>query len=236
MTLSDKHPGDSITALAQSGAHPVIFTRWLYSLFVIIGILYLLGCLDLINVRIDDVFITLRYSRNVLDGNGPVFNRGQAVEGYSNPTWLFLLTALGSVTGLIHHFEPYYLSKGLCVVFGLLTLVTFYRLAKLRGNEMPVIIFLLLTIAISPFLNTYNISGMETSLVTFLLALTLLLYFLWEERRTRGYALGFAITLGLLSVSRPEAVIYPVSIYAGLFIVRMLKKATDYPIFTSRLR
>src|ERR1700722_3977688 len=149
MTLSDKHPGDSITALAQSGAHPVVFTRWLYSLFMIIGILYLLGCLDLINVRIDDVFITLRYSRNVLDGNGPVFNRGQAVEVYSNPTWLFLLTALGSVTGLTHHFEPYYLSKGLCVVFGLLTLVTFYWLAKIRGNEKPVIMFLLLSIAIS---------------------------------------------------------------------------------------
>jgi arabinofuranosyltransferase len=36
---------------------------------------------------IDDAYITLRYSKNLLLGNGPVFNIGERVEGYSNFTW-----------------------------------------------------------------------------------------------------------------------------------------------------
>jgi hypothetical protein len=91
------------------------------------------------------------------------------------------VTAGGAVTGLTRHFELYYLAKGLCIVVGLLMLVTFYWIVKLRGNAIPVIVFLLFTIARSPFLNTYNVSGMERSLVTFLLALMILLYFLWKS-------------------------------------------------------
>src|SRR4030042_7107522 len=36
---------------------------------------------------IDDTYITLRYSHNLAVGNGPVFNIGEKVEGYSCPIW-----------------------------------------------------------------------------------------------------------------------------------------------------
>ena len=44
---------------------------------------------------IDDAYITLRYSKNLLLGNGPVFNIGERVEGYSNFSWMVLLAAFG---------------------------------------------------------------------------------------------------------------------------------------------
>ena len=43
---------------------------------------------------VDDAYIFLRYARNIREGAGPVFNPGEAVEGYTSPLWLAVLTAL----------------------------------------------------------------------------------------------------------------------------------------------
>src|SRR3972149_11992101 len=43
---------------------------------------------------IDDAYITFQYARNVAIGNGPVFNTGERVEGYSCPLWVFLLAGI----------------------------------------------------------------------------------------------------------------------------------------------
>ncbi|WP_319431922.1 hypothetical protein [Mycobacterium sp. RTGN5] len=204
-------------------------SRW-FPLFVVsTGVVYVIGCLDFVNIEIDDVFVTLRYSRNVLAGNGPVFNPGEAVEGYSNPTWLLLVTVVAAVTGLTTHLALFYLSKVLCMVFGALTLVAICQLAKLHGNGTPAIALLVFVMASSPFLNAYNISGMETSLVTFLLALSFLFYYLWRAHRKLGCAIGFAVTLGILSISRPEAIIYPIAIYAAIFASRARSKNERIP-------
>ena len=41
----------------------------------------------------EDAYITFRFSGNLADGYGPVFNPGERVEGYSNPLWMFSLAA-----------------------------------------------------------------------------------------------------------------------------------------------
>lgn len=46
------------------------------------------------NYQSDDAYITYRYARNLADGIGPVWNRGEHVEGYSNFLWMVLLAAL----------------------------------------------------------------------------------------------------------------------------------------------
>ena len=45
----------------------------------------------------DDAFISFRYAYNLARGEGPVFNPGQPVEGYTTPLWVFLLGALGAL-------------------------------------------------------------------------------------------------------------------------------------------
>src|SRR3990172_13263565 len=42
----------------------------------------------------DDAYITFRYSKNLASGNGPVYNVGEKVEGYTNFLWMLIL-ALG---------------------------------------------------------------------------------------------------------------------------------------------
>jgi len=44
----------------------------------------------------DDTFIGLRYVRNLLAGNGLVYNVGEPVEGYTNFGWLLALAPLGA--------------------------------------------------------------------------------------------------------------------------------------------
>jgi arabinofuranosyltransferase len=191
----------------------------------LIGIVYLFGCLDVINIKIDDVFITLRYVRNLLSGNGLVFNLGERVEGFSNPTWLFSIALFAKILNISGHFPMLYLAKILGVFLGFCTLIVFFIMMKNRDNQGKVIFGLLFLIAINPFLNVWNISGLETPLVNFLLALVVMLYLKMQKDAKRKYVVGFSIALGLLSISRPEGIIYPISIFMGMFLAQKITKA-----------
>ncbi len=47
----------------------------------------------------DDAFITFRYSRNIIEGQGFVYNPGSRVLGTTTPLFTLLMAALGVVTG-----------------------------------------------------------------------------------------------------------------------------------------
>src|SRR3990170_6336850 len=47
---------------------------------------------------IDDAYITFRYARNLLAGNGFVFNPGERVLGTTTPLYTLLLAALAGLT------------------------------------------------------------------------------------------------------------------------------------------
>jgi hypothetical protein len=81
----------------------------------------------------DDAFISFRYARNLVDGHGLVFNPGEAVEGYTNPSWTVLSAGLIAL-GLSP--ELPIIAAG---VLGLLGLITVgWRLAVTRGGPAAV--------------------------------------------------------------------------------------------------
>ena len=45
----------------------------------------------------DDAFITARYVRNLLAGEGLVYNPGERVEGFTSPLWAASLALLGAL-------------------------------------------------------------------------------------------------------------------------------------------
>jgi hypothetical protein len=62
--------------------------------------------LPLVDLLIDDTYITLRYGRNLAAGLGPVFNPGEWVEGFTSPAWTLLAALLhvlpvSPVTGMV---------------------------------------------------------------------------------------------------------------------------------------
>jgi arabinofuranosyltransferase len=50
----------------------------------------------------DDAYITLRYARNVLAGNGAVWNPGEYLQGYTSPLELWLVVLLGRLGMDLH--------------------------------------------------------------------------------------------------------------------------------------
>lgn len=56
------------------------------------SLLFLALWLAWIGYWLDDAFITFRYARNLAEGRGPVFNPGEAVEGYTSFLWMLATT------------------------------------------------------------------------------------------------------------------------------------------------
>ena len=69
----------------------------------------------------DDAFITMRYVKNFVDGNGLVYNIGERMEGYTHFLWLMLLAASKAIG-----FDPVDASMwlGIAAYAGILLLLT----------------------------------------------------------------------------------------------------------------
>ncbi|MGB3093337.1 MAG: hypothetical protein WBC42_09030, partial [Candidatus Zixiibacteriota bacterium] len=134
--------------------------------------LFVIHCLSL-NFTQDDAFISYRYADNLLQGNGLVFNSGERVEGYTNFLWIIILSIFTKL-GL----DMIAVSKILGVASGCATLILLYQLSRLffpkREWLLPLLPPLLLT-ASSAFAY-WSISGLETSLFTMMVLLSVYLY------------------------------------------------------------
>ncbi len=146
---------------------------------------------------IDDTFITLRFARNLVEGQGLVFNPGERVEGYTSLA-LVLLSALL----LELRIDPVF---GLSILSGAMATWALLLTARLERELVgadparPALSALLL-LAASAFAY-WSLRAMETLLFTALLlsAVSLSLREV-RSRRWRGSSCVFA----LLALTRPE--------------------------------
>jgi arabinofuranosyltransferase len=145
---------------------------------------------------IDDAFITFRYVRQFVAGNGLVYNIGERVEGYSNFLWVMLL-ALPHAFGA----ELITTARVLSVALSVGSLLLTYGLA--RSAPYPVLAPIMLAAA-GPF-GAWAMGGLETSLFAFL-ATASVTAFIYEEERGRGAISG--VLFGLLALARPEGVLF----------------------------
>ena len=146
--------------------------RTLY-IFITIGIVTLIigtihtSTLSFVN---DDAFVSFRYAKNLIEGNGLVYNAGEHVEGYTNFLWTLIIAL-----GIWLKFDPVELSTILGITFYIATLVLFIVLSwrHIRA-ESPRLIIIPLT-AVALCLNrdvaVYATSGLETSMVMFLVSM-----------------------------------------------------------------
>ena len=160
----------------------------------------------------DDTFITLRYARNVLKGEGFVFNAGERVEGYTNYLWLLVLVAAGKLGAPLVA-----AARTLSLIFSLGTLVLSGLAARAnlpagrspgpaeghgdRKKALEVFLPPMLLAASPPFL-AWCLSGTEMPLFTFLLLAGFML--LRGGKRPTGALTVF----GLLGLVRPEGTLF----------------------------
>jgi len=174
---------------------------------------------------VDDAYITLRYSRNLADGLGPVYNAGERVEGYSTPAWMFLAAAL-VVSGL----DPVPIVKlaGLAASIGLLLVL--YR--GLRRSAVPKWGAALATLWLgaSFVLQIWSVSGMETT--TYALFFFCGLMQLVREDGTDRRALTASLCLAAAALTRPEGLAFWL-LGLGLYVGRDSRAARRSAIYAA---
>jgi hypothetical protein len=187
-----------------SGISPAVRRATVY---LIILTLAAFSCLDRINLYIDDVFITLRYVQNIIHGAGPVFNSGERLEAISNPVWMWLLVLLSKALCLTSPESILILAKSTAfILHGLASLILFELIAS-RSGKFFLSLSLAVIFAAHPFIATYAIAGLENSLIHFLLLIILFLMQKEEGGRT-GNELWISVTVCILLLTRPEAIMY----------------------------
>jgi hypothetical protein len=116
---------------------------------------------------IDDSFITFRYARNVLAGQGFVYNPGEAVLGTTTPLYTLLMVGLGALSGGTQAPFPW-LALGVNALADGVTCWLLWilgrRLGFPRAGTMTALAW-----AVAPFSVTFAIGGLETSLYVALL-------------------------------------------------------------------
>jgi arabinofuranosyltransferase len=176
---------------------------------------------------IDDAYISLRYAANLAAGLGPVYNPGDPVEGFSNPT-LVALMALGLAVGLPSLVGAKLVGLAAHGAAVLATAGLAWELARPDGrgeggaaggaSGTAAALAAALSagfVAVSTPANWWPCAGLETSLYAGLLAVSY-----WrlaaELRRPEAAPLSAALG-GLAALTRPEAPL----VVLGLFLGRL---------------
>ena len=166
----------------------------------------------------DDAFITFRYSRNLAEGVGLVYNPPALeapVEGYSEFLWAHLM-ALGMGAGV----EPEVLSRALSVASGLLLVVVLVlHLARRFGDAPGALVGAALLLGTAPPLAVWSTGGMAT-MPTAMLAVVLFLGVHAPLRggwAARGAALGAASAA--LALMRADAALLVALILGPAIVV-----------------
>ena len=100
----------------------------LFSLFISIGWVEI----------IDDAYIFFRYTYNIVNGYGYVYNQGQNVEAATSLTWTLLLSAAAFIS-----IPPEISSRIFGYLFGLLIIILLWNEIR-NKNISPIIIFFVL--------------------------------------------------------------------------------------------
>jgi len=149
----------------------------------------------------DDSYISYLYARNLVRGEGLVWNPGESpVEGYTNFLWT-LLVAGGMKLGL--NPESFAPTLGLISSIGVVLLTA--RLAMSLGASALLSAGAALLMAVRPTLTEHSVSGLEMPLFTLLLLVALLSRSGGPHRR-RTTVLS-SVALGAAALTRPEGIL-----------------------------
>jgi hypothetical protein len=188
------------------------------------GALFALVGVQFLNYAPDDVYITLRYAKNIADGHGAVYNAGERVEGYSNPVFLAVLAALPPALRTPARMVT--AAKLIGLAGGLLALLLIALLARRdpEAGEDWGLAPLLFGLAGYPAF--WAASGLETGLHVLFVVLAIGGYVRALETGRKAWRLLTGLLFGALALSRPEGPIFLVAAFVarGALLIRDRKK------------
>ena len=226
----DKNTPATDSAAQSGSARGSDITSWVSALAV--AVIFAIGGWQRRWIS-DDGLIVLRTVRNLLAGNGPVFNAGERVEANTSVAWQYIIYAIAAVSSA--HLETIAIYTGL--FFSVLA-VAIAALGSAALHRSPGALFvpcgLLLYICLPPA-RDFATSGLEWGLSIFWIAVLWFLMVYWNNARheatpastPRGhsrlrlprssYALAF--WAGLSWLVRPELALYGAATIVVLLVI-----------------
>ncbi|OXM43224.1 hypothetical protein [Amycolatopsis alba] len=166
----------------------------------------------------DDGLIVLRTVRQILAGNGPVFNVGERVEANTSTLWTVVLVLVGWIPGV--SLEWIAVLVGLVFSAGGLALALdgARRLAGPSSSAFVLPAGALVVLALPPF-RDFATSGLETGLISLWLGGTWWLLVRRGTGRPFGPLWSTAVVVGLGPLVRPDLALFSVAAMAGLLVL-----------------
>ncbi len=191
--------------------------RWDYSVniffsAVAIFSLWYLGVEYFKGGTVDDTYIIYRYVENLYSGAGFRWNiGGEKVQGFTSMGWVLVLAATRLFTeSEIHTYAP---RIGLAFS-SVALLLTFLTARRIFSGTIKFFSFLIpLTLALSPAYVRHSISGMETSMVFFMVSLSCLASTFYKSGFI--YNIIMSILTILSGLTRPDLILIPAAIYTS---------------------
>lgn len=179
----------------------------------------------------DDGLIVLRTVRNLLAGNGPVFNQGERVEANTSTAWTYLMYAGGWVGGPLRlEYVALTLALVLSVTGVVLLMLGTGRLyaPSLRGRRAVMLPAGALVYIALPPARDFATSGLENGLTLAYLGLLWWMMVCWSQpvrnRPDRELFVGaLAFVAGFSVLVRPE-----LALMGGLALIMMLIAARTW--------
>lgn len=185
----------------------------------------------------DDTFISLRYARRLLDGQGLTWTEGPRVEGYTNLLWLLACAGLGALgVDLVVASRALGFAGMIAALFAVV-----YTTRPRSFGDAGASLFAALGLALSGAFAVWTVGGLEQPFVAAFLAGSIALLHpivRGEAKGTRARVLGAGVLLGLLCLSRADGPVLCVAVGLGLVAAlgfrasawRMLPRLAAFPL------
>ncbi len=169
----------------------------------------------------DDAFISFRYTRNLLEGHGLVFNPGERVEGYTNFLWILELAALWAIFDI----RPEFAAPWLSVVYTAATITAVLwwtaRLPSLQSRSLIAWMTLGLLCTSATFAVWTSGGGLETRQFTFFIVAAVVCLSLYQHNRTG--LIAASLCLAAAELTRPEGLLLAACCFAWFALQRLAK-------------
>lgn len=152
---------------------------------------------------VDDAYITLRFSRNLAEGKGPVFNPGERVEGYSNFLWMAVLAAAGGAGA-----PPEYAMKVLGFASGVAVIALVFAAARRETGDPLAAACAALFFGASPYAALWAVDGLETVFYSAILAALFHICARGDDRDSPLASAAAGCVAAEAALCRPEGILY----------------------------
>ena len=172
-----------------------------WTVFGLFGIWFAWGTISTFArwIQFEDQLIVLRYARNLVEGNGLVYNFGERVQGFTTPLFTLLSAVAVAIGG--EHAPAWQNTFGVLCIIGTSAMAVRLLLRAAAGAAAPLAVALITFFSLEGETALYL--GMEVHLFAFLLLLAL-------DLHLRGRSTLAAVVSGLLFLTRPEGVLLTV--------------------------